>query len=67
MLRGDNILLPEFPQVGAVETGLHFLAILTQAGPRVAGLGVQVWEGAVACGVCLGQQAGAGPQAGGQA
>lgn len=52
----ENMLLPVF-----------FLCALTQAGPRVAGPGVQMQEGAVAGGVGSGQRAGAGPRAGGQA
>lgn len=48
-------------------SGLPFQSTLTQAGPWVAGLGVQVEEGTIAGGSSLSRGAGTGPRAGGQA
>lgn len=60
---GKHILFPECSP-GRRQEGGH---TLTLAGPWVAGLGVQVEEGAIAGGVGFGQRAGAGPRAGSQA
>lgn len=60
---GKHILFPECSPGRRQEGG----CTLTLAGPWVAGLGVQVEEGAIAGGVGFGQRAGAGPRAGSQA